>query len=221
MVHCFLCFFFFKQKTAYEMRISDWSSDVCSSDLLSVMDALHAVDFAEVVVLLLDATKGLEAQDLRIADKVLQEGRALIVALNKWDVAEDPSALFNGVRNALDDGLSQVKGVPVLSISGATGKGIDTLRSEEHTSELQSLMRNSYAVFCLNKKKNTIIILHYLYIFSNKSTCFIYLSPLTFSIYTLYLCTLLYIHFLLHLILHSLFNFLYIYFYLISYFFTH
>ena len=94
---------------------------------LSVADALHAVDFAEVVVLLLDATKGLEAQDLRIADKVLQEGRALIVALNKWDIAEDPSALFNGVRNALDDGLSQVKGVPVLSISGATGKGIDTL----------------------------------------------------------------------------------------------
>ena len=94
---------------------------------LSVADALHAVDFAEVVVLLLDATKGLEAQDLRIADRVLQEGRALIVALNKWDIAEDPSALFNGVRNALDDGLSQVKGVPVLSISGATGKGIDTL----------------------------------------------------------------------------------------------
>ena len=94
---------------------------------LSVMDALHAVDFAEVVVLLLDATKGLEAQDLRIADKVLQEGRALIVALNKWDVAEDPSSLYNGVRTALDDGLSQVKGVPVLTISGATGKGIDTL----------------------------------------------------------------------------------------------
>ena len=94
---------------------------------LSVMDALHAVDFAEVVVLLLDATKGLEAQDLHIADRVLQEGRALIVALNKWDVAEDPSALFNGVRTALEDGLSQVKGVPVLSISGATGKGIDTL----------------------------------------------------------------------------------------------
>ncbi|WP_447750774.1 ribosome biogenesis GTPase Der [Sphingopyxis fribergensis] len=94
---------------------------------LSVADALHAVDFAEVVVLLLDATKGLEAQDLRIADRVLQEGRALIVALNKWDVAEDPSSLFNGVRGALDDGLSQVKGVPVLTISGATGKGIDTL----------------------------------------------------------------------------------------------
>lgn len=94
---------------------------------LSVADALHAVDFAEVVVLLLDATKGLEAQDLRIADKVLEEGRALIIALNKWDIAEETSALFNGVRTALDDGLSQIKGVPLLSVSGATGKGLDTL----------------------------------------------------------------------------------------------
>ena len=56
---------------------------------LSVADALRAVDFAEVVVLLLDATLGLEAQDLRIADMVLQEGRALLVALNKWDAAEE------------------------------------------------------------------------------------------------------------------------------------
>ena len=56
---------------------------------LSVADALRAVDFAEVVVLLLDATKGLEAQDLRIADQVLSEGRALVIALNKWDVAEN------------------------------------------------------------------------------------------------------------------------------------
>src|SRR3546814_7006910 len=65
---------------------------------LSVADALHAVDFAEVVVLLLDATKGLEAQDLKIADRVLEEGRALIIALNKWDVAENGSGLYQGVR---------------------------------------------------------------------------------------------------------------------------
>jgi GTP-binding protein len=94
---------------------------------LSVADALHAVDFAEVVVLLLDATKGLEAQDLRIADRVLDEGRALVVALNKWDVAENGSSLFNGVRAALDEGLAQIRGVPVLTVSGATGKGIDVL----------------------------------------------------------------------------------------------
>ncbi|HEY9580558.1 MAG TPA: ribosome biogenesis GTPase Der [Rhizorhapis sp.] len=94
---------------------------------LSVADALHAVDFAEVVVLLLDATKGLEAQDLKIADRVLEEGRALIIALNKWDVAENGSGLYQGVRKALDEGLAQVRGVPLLTISGATGKGIDQL----------------------------------------------------------------------------------------------
>ena len=94
---------------------------------LSVADALHAIDFAEVVVLLLDATLGLEAQDLRIADRVLEEGRALLIALNTWDVAEDPSKLFNGVRGALDEGLAQVKGVPLLAVSAATGKGIDQL----------------------------------------------------------------------------------------------
>lgn len=94
---------------------------------LSVADAQRAVDFAEVVVLLLDATRGLEAQDLRIADAVLQEGRALIIALNKWDVAENASSLFNGVRAALEEGLAQVKGLPVLTVSAVTGKGIDTL----------------------------------------------------------------------------------------------
>ncbi|HEX4694871.1 ribosome biogenesis GTPase Der [Sphingomonas sp.] len=94
---------------------------------LSVADALRAVDFAEVVVLLLDATLGLEAQDLRIADRVLEEGRALVIALNKWDVAENASSLFNGVKKALEDGLSQVKGVTVITVSGATGKGIDQL----------------------------------------------------------------------------------------------
>jgi GTP-binding protein len=94
---------------------------------LSVADARRAVDFAEVVVLLLDGTRGLEAQDLRIADHVLEEGRALVIAVSKWDVAEDPSGLFNGIRAALEEGLSQARGVPLLTVSGRTGKGIDQL----------------------------------------------------------------------------------------------
>jgi GTP-binding protein len=94
---------------------------------LSVADARRAVDFAEVVVLLLDATRGLEAQDLRIADNVLQEGRALLIAISKWDVAEGGSGLFNGIRAALEEGLSQARGVPLLTVSGVTGKGIDQL----------------------------------------------------------------------------------------------
>jgi GTP-binding protein len=94
---------------------------------LSVADALRAVDFAEVVVLLLDATRGLEVQDLKIANRVLDEGRALVIALNKWDVAEHASSLFNGVKAALEEGLSQIKGVPLMTVSAATGKGIDQL----------------------------------------------------------------------------------------------
>ena len=94
---------------------------------LSAWDTKRSIDHAEVVVLLLDATRGLEVQDLKIADQVLQEGRALVIALNKWDVAEGASALFNGVKAALDEGLSQLKGVPLLTVSGKTGKGIDQL----------------------------------------------------------------------------------------------
>ena len=94
---------------------------------LSAADTAHAIDFAEVVVLLLDATRGLEAQDLRIADQIFTEGRAMVIALNKWDVADGQSALFNGVRAALDDGFAQVKGVPLLTVSAATGKGLDVL----------------------------------------------------------------------------------------------
>jgi GTPase len=96
---------------------------------LAVADARHAVDFSEVVVLLLDATRGLEHQDLKIASLVLEEGRALMIAINKWDVAEDPSALFNGIRGALDEGLSQVKGLPVIAVSARTGKGLDQMLS--------------------------------------------------------------------------------------------
>lgn len=94
---------------------------------LSAADTQRAIDFAEVVVLLLDATRGLEAQDLRIADQIFTEGRAMIIALNKWDTVEHGSALFQGVRTALDEGFAQVKGVPLLTISAASGKGIDQL----------------------------------------------------------------------------------------------
>jgi GTP-binding protein len=94
---------------------------------LSVADARHAIDYAEVVVLLLDATRGLEVQDLKIANLVIEEGRALIVAINKWDVAENASALFNGVRGALDEGLAQLKGVPLVTVSAVTGKGLDQM----------------------------------------------------------------------------------------------
>jgi len=94
---------------------------------LSRADAKRAIDMAEVVVVLLDATRGLESQDLRIAEQVIEEGRALVITINKWDVAENASSLFNGVKAALEEGLAQIKGVPVLTVSAKTGKGIDQL----------------------------------------------------------------------------------------------
>src|SRR6476620_10073682 len=94
---------------------------------LSAADTRRAIDFAEVVVLLLDATRGLESQDLRIAAQVIEEGRALIIAVNKWDVAEQASSLFNGIKEALAEGLAQLRDVPLLTVSAKTGKGIDTI----------------------------------------------------------------------------------------------
>jgi GTP-binding protein len=94
---------------------------------LSRADARRSIDMAEVVILLLDATRGLEAQDLRIAEQVIEEGRGLVIAINKWDVAEKASSLFNGVKAALEEGLAQIKAIPVLTVSAKTGKGIDQL----------------------------------------------------------------------------------------------
>jgi GTP-binding protein len=94
---------------------------------LSAADTRRSIDYAEVVVLLLDATRGLEAQDLRIASQVIEEGRALVLALNKWDVAENASSLFNGVKAALAEGLAQLKDVPLLTVSAKTGKGVDMI----------------------------------------------------------------------------------------------
>ncbi|WP_390586633.1 ribosome biogenesis GTPase Der [Erythrobacter sp. MTPC3] len=101
---------------------------------LSVADARRAVDFAEVVVLLLDATQGLEHQDLKIASHVLEEGRALMIAINKWDIAgsvgeESPSGIFNGIRGALNEGLAQVRGLPLFAVSAKTGKGLNEMLS--------------------------------------------------------------------------------------------
>src|SRR6476620_121315 len=94
---------------------------------LSAADTRRAIDYAEVVVLLLDATRGLESQDLKIAAQVIEEGRALIIALNKWDVAEGASSLFNGVKAALGEGLAQLRDVPLLTVSAKTGKGTDMI----------------------------------------------------------------------------------------------
>ena len=94
---------------------------------LSVGDALRAIRFAEVVVLTVDATLGLEKQDLSIARLVIEEGRALVLAVNKWDLAKDRKAVMSGIQDRLIRSLPQVRGIPVIPCSAKTGKGMDKL----------------------------------------------------------------------------------------------
>ncbi|PYF03371.1 GTP-binding protein [Rhodopseudomonas faecalis] len=94
---------------------------------LSVADALRAVRFAEVVVLMLDSQTKFEEQDLRIADLIEREGRALVIAVNKWDLVDRQPGQIGALRTEADHWLPQVKGVPIVAMSGLMGEGIERL----------------------------------------------------------------------------------------------
>jgi GTP-binding protein len=94
---------------------------------LSVADALRAVRFAEVVVLMVDAQNKFEEQDLRIADLIEREGRALVIAVNKWDLVTAKPGAISALRTEADHWLPQVKGAPLVAVSGLMGEGIDRL----------------------------------------------------------------------------------------------
>src|SRR3546814_4221250 len=127
-------FFFFKQKTAYEMRISDWSSDVCSSDLQGAWES---------------SARGLGPRDLAMHVALPEvDGRLFTRAVAFKAAARFDERTQCGivVPQVLQDRVSFVS-----QLAANWSKLRRTPRSEEHTSELQSLMRNSYAVFCLKK----------------------------------------------------------------------
>src|SRR3546814_9101929 len=137
----FLYFFFFKQKTAYEMRISDWSSDVCSSDLLdrnginkAVFDGLATPGNQWVA-----PTNPNYVKAFPVPKRDVAKAKALLKE------AGNPHPVVNLVTPTTTDARN------IAQVVQAMAK--DAERSEEHTSELQSLMRISYAVFCLKKKK--------------------------------------------------------------------
>ncbi|MCV2446610.1 ribosome biogenesis GTPase Der [Paracoccus sp. DMF] len=96
---------------------------------LSVADGLRAVRFAEVVVVLLDVGIPFEQQDLRIADFAETEGRAMVIAANKWDLEEDKPQKLNELREAFERLLPQLKGAPLVTVSARTGKGLDRLHN--------------------------------------------------------------------------------------------
>src|SRR3546814_1549058 len=139
-------FFFFKQKTAYEMRISDWSSDVCSSDLCECPQAIAAYDHA----LQLDpANADAKANRQAVEDWLRQQQKQQQPSDQKEHEGHD------GDKNQSspgEQGKSGKQDAKDQSSAKDDAQPSDQ-RSEEHTSELQSLMRISYAVFCLKKKK--------------------------------------------------------------------
>jgi len=94
---------------------------------LSVADALNAVRFAEVVVVLLDVESAFEEQDQRIADLVEQEGRAVVIAVNKWDLQEKTPGAIGRLRRQAEEKLTQLKGVPLVAVSALTGEGLERL----------------------------------------------------------------------------------------------
>ena len=94
---------------------------------LAVSDSLRSIQYAEIVVLLLDATIPFEKQDLALADLIEREGRAVVIALNKWDLIEDKNATLAALREACERLLPQLRGVPLVTLSGLTGRNIDRL----------------------------------------------------------------------------------------------
>lgn len=97
------------------------------AEKLSASDTVRAIRFAEVVVLLIDAERGIEHQDLTIGQMVTDEGRALVVAINKWDTETDKQSRLSAMRETIAEKLSQVPGVPVITVSALAEQGLDKL----------------------------------------------------------------------------------------------
>jgi GTP-binding protein len=94
---------------------------------LSVSNTLEAIRMAEVVVLVLDSSAILDKQDLTIARMVVEEGRSLVIAINKWDVVEKPEEALQRLRDRMETSMPQVRGVPTVTLSALTGRGLDRL----------------------------------------------------------------------------------------------
>ncbi|MDG1438264.1 MAG: ribosome biogenesis GTPase Der [Emcibacteraceae bacterium] len=119
-----------------EMRIFDTAGMRRKSrvqeklEKLSVADTIRALNFAEIVVLMIDATMPFEKQDLSIASLIVQEGRGLVIGLNKYDLLENRQEVMKDIAHKLEHTLPQIKGIPVVPVSALTGRGIDKLMEQ-------------------------------------------------------------------------------------------
>lgn len=125
---------------------------------LSVADGLRAVKYAEVVVLLLDATQPFEKQDLHIADLVVREGRALVIGVNKWDLVDDRQEMQKELRLKLEELLPQVRGIPMVMFSASTGRAVDRLMPK--VIETYELWNSRISTGQLNRWLDEMIIRH-------------------------------------------------------------
>ena len=119
------------------------------AEKLSVADALRAIRFAEIVILVIDALQPLEKQDLHIAALVADEGRALVLAVNKWDLIPDKAEQSRALNTEIDRLLPQVKGVPIITISAKTGRGLNKLMDSAF--EVYEIWNKRVATSALNK----------------------------------------------------------------------
>ena len=125
---------------------------------LSVADALRAVQFAEVVVIMFDATIPFERQDLHIVDLVAKEGRAPVLAFNKWDLIADKQAALANLREKTERLLPQVRGIRTVTLSGLSGKGIDPLM--EAVTEAHQVWNTRVSTAKLNRWLHGIQVYH-------------------------------------------------------------
>jgi GTP-binding protein len=125
---------------------------------LSVADTLEAIRFAEVVVLLIDASAAFEEQDLRIADLVEREGRALVLGINKWDLHEAAPGAIAKLHEQADRLLTQVKGVPVVAVSGLAGTGLDHLMKA--VTDIHALWNRRIPTAALNRWFDDVLAAH-------------------------------------------------------------
>jgi GTPase len=125
---------------------------------LSVADTLEAIRFAEVVVLLIDASAAFEEQDLRIADLVEREGRALVLGINKWDLHEAAPGAIAKLHEQADRLLTQVRGVPVVAVSGLAGTGLDHLMKA--VTDIHALWNKRVPTSALNRWFDDVLAAH-------------------------------------------------------------
>ncbi len=129
-----------------------------SLEKMAVDDTKKAVQFSHIVVIVLDAETALEKQDLSIADYVIEEGRGVVIALNKWDKIESPERYLKDFHERLKSSLSQINKIPVITISALSGKNVPSLIKEIFT--VYERWNNKFPTSALNRWLEQVILEH-------------------------------------------------------------